>query len=78
MTQKNNVVHAELRVQSPCELDHFVGDSQREPNFSCRVFIHNIKCQIKTLIAEIVSQSQCSNLGGNVWLKTLTQHFVKL
>lgn len=75
MTRKNNVVHAE---HSPCESDHFVGDCQREPNFSRTVFIHNNNCQIKTLIAEIVLQSQCSDSGGNVWLKTLTQHFVEL
>lgn len=78
MTQKNNVVHTELHVHSPCELDHFVGASQQEPNFSRTVFIHNNKCQIKALIAEIVSQSRCSDSGDNVWLKTLLRHFVEV
>lgn len=68
MTAKNNVVHAVLHVHSPCELDHFVGASRREPNFSRTVFIHNNKCQIKALIAGIVSQSRCSDSGDNVWL----------
>lgn len=78
MTPKNNVVHAELRVHSPCESDRFVGASQQEPNFSRTVFIHNNKCQIKALIAEIVSQSRCSGSGDDVWLKTLPQHFVEV